>query len=230
MTTPMSTGRVSVVTGASRGLGAEVAVRLAAKGDHVVLIARTVGGLEETDDRVRAAGSSATLIPLDLAKLDMIGPLGKHLYDRFGRVDSLVACHAQLGALSPVAAGDPKVWRKVIDVNLTATQHLILTLHPLLCRAPAGRVVLTTCAEATGEKPFWYAYAAAKAGLETMARMYAQEVGKTSNVQVHVTDPGAMDTRLRVDAFPGGDPAHPPPPAERADAVADLAWAEAEAA
>lgn len=218
-------GRVSVVTGASRGLGAAVAKRLAAAGSHVVLIARTVGGLEETDDAIRAAGGSATLVPLDLAELDTVLSLGPSLHGRFGRVDALVALAAELGPLSPVPHGDLKAWQRVLDVTLTANQRLLTTLHPLLTASPAGRVVMATCRQADGRQPFWYAYAAAKAGLETLVRLYAAEMAKSA-VCANLVDPGPMRTRLRRLAFPGEDAAALPDPDSRADAVAALAGPE----
>ena len=210
MTTKSLQDRVTVVTGASRGLGAAVARHLAAAGSHVVLIARTVGGLEEVDDQIRRLGGSATLVPLDLTEFDKIAQLGPSLFERFGRVDALVGAAAQLGQLSPVPHGDPKVWQRTIDIDLTANHRLLTNLHPLLAQSPSGRAVFVTAAEASGARPFWYAYAVAKAGLETMVRMYAEETRRTP-IRANLVDPGPMRTRLRAQAFPG----------EAADALPD---------
>ena len=219
-------GRVSVVTGASRGLGAAVARRLAEAGSHVVLVARTVGGLEETDDAIRGAGGSATLVPLDLAEHDRVLSLGPSLYERFGRVDALVGLAAELGPLSPVPHGDLKAWQRVLDVTLTANQRLLTSLHPMLARSPAGRAVFATCAEADGRSAFWYAYATAKAGLETLVRLYAAETRNTP-LRVNLVDPGPMRTQLRAQAFPGESPDTLPDPDDRAGTVVALAGPDA---
>ena len=215
-------GRVSVVTGASRGLGAAVARHLAAAGSHVVLVGRTVGGLEETDDAVKAVGGTATIVPLDLADHDRVLTLGPHLHERFGRVDALLGLAADLGALSPVPHGDLKVWQRVLDVTLTANHRLLTSLHPLLARSPSGRVVVATCRQSDGQSPFWYAYATAKAGLEAVVRMYASET-ETTSVRANLVDPGPMRTRLRATAYPGEDAAALADPNDRAAAVAVLA-------
>jgi NAD(P)-dependent dehydrogenase (short-subunit alcohol dehydrogenase family) len=194
-------GTVALITGASRGIGAAVATRFAAEGAHVVLVARTVGGLEEVDDAIRAAGGSATLLPLDLtdgAKIDQIGP---SLHQRFGRCDIFVGNAAMLGPLSPMGHIDARDWDRITAVNLAANWRLVRTLDPLLRIAPAGRVVLVTCAVTTAVHPYWGAYAASKAALETLALTYAGEVTKTP-LRVNALDPGIVRTKLRKAAFP----------------------------
>src|SRR6266704_3354379 len=179
-TTKRLQGRVALITGASRGIGAAVARRYAAEGAHVVLIARTVGGLEEVDDAVKAVGGSATLLPLDLtdgARIDQIGP---SIFQRFGRLDIFVGNAATLGPLSPMGHIDAKDWDRIIAVNLSANWRLVRTLDPLLRRSDSGRAIFVTCAVTTGVFPYWGAYAASKAGLETLARTYAGEVMKTN--------------------------------------------------
>jgi NAD(P)-dependent dehydrogenase (short-subunit alcohol dehydrogenase family) len=194
-------GTLALITGASRGIGAALARRFAAEGAHVVLVARTVGGLEEVDDAIRASGGSATLLPLDLAdgaKIDQIGP---SLLQRFGRCDILVGNAALLGPLSPMGHIDARDWDRMMAVNLTANWRLIRTLDPLLRLAPEGRAIFVTCAVTTAVHPYWGAYAASKAGLETLARTYAGEVTKTK-LRVNLIDPGIVRSKLRAAAFP----------------------------
>ena len=207
-------GQVALVTGASRGFGAATAIALAAHGAQLVLIARTVGGLEATDDRIRAAGgSAATLMPLDLAETEKLAPLGPTLFERFGRLDMFISAAADIGQLSPVPHIDPKVWNRVIATNLTAPQRLAATLDPLLRAAPTGRAIFVTDRTAIEAAAYWSAYAVAKAGLEQMARAWAVEAANT-RLKVELFDPGPMSTRLRTKAFPGEAPGTRPDPAE----------------
>lgn len=214
-------GQVALVTGASRGLGAATAVELAAAGAHVVLVARTVGGLEETDDRVRAAGSTATLMPFDLAETEKLATLGPTLFERFGRLDILVGAAAEIGQLSPVPHADPKMWNRILATNLTANQRLAATLDPLLRHSPSGRAVFVTDRAAIEAAAYWSAYAVAKAGLEQMARAWAIEAANT-RLKVELFDPGPMSTRLRTKAFPGETPGTQPDPAEAARRLAGM--------
>ena len=197
-------GRIALVTGASRGIGAAVARRLAGEGAHVVMVARTVGALEEVDDQIQAQGGSATLVPLDLLEFDKIDQMGAALYERFGRLDILVGNAGHLGSLGPMSHQDPKVFQRVIDTNLTANWRLIRSLEPLLKLAPAGRAIFTTCAAGQDAIAYWSAYAVSKAGLDLMARTWAAELTKT-NVKVALVDPGPVATQLRRTAFPGED-------------------------
>ncbi len=204
-------GRIALITGASRGIGAAVAKRFAAEGAHVVLVARTVGGLEEVDDAIQAAGGAATLVPLDLKEFEQIDRLGAALYERHGKLDILVGNAAQLGVLSPLGHIDPPVWEEVMAVNVTANWRLIRSMDPLLRAADAGRAIFVTSGVANGVFPYWGAYAASKAALEMMVRTYAGETAKT-RVRVNLLDPGIVRTAMRAQAFPGEDPttlAHP---------------------
>jgi NAD(P)-dependent dehydrogenase (short-subunit alcohol dehydrogenase family) len=198
-------GQIALITGASRGLGAATAVALAEAGAHVVLIAKTAGGLEETDDKVRAVGGQATLMPLDLTETEKLAPLGPTLFQRFGRLDIFVAAAADLGQLSAAPHADPKVWDRVLAVNLTANQRLIATLAPLLQRAPAGHAVFVTDRSALAARAYRAAYGVSKAGLEQMAEAWAIEAAVTP-LKVSVFDPGPMSTRLRARAYPGEAP------------------------
>jgi NAD(P)-dependent dehydrogenase (short-subunit alcohol dehydrogenase family) len=218
-------GKVALITGASRGIGAAVAERFAGEGAHVVLAARTVGGLEEIDDNIRTAGGSATLVPLDLRDFVKIDELAAALYERYRRLDILVGNAAEFGAFTPLPHVDPKEWEEVLDLDLTANWRLIRAMDPLLRMAPAGRAIFVTSRLARDALPYCGAYAVAKAGLETMVRMYAGEVGRTT-VRVNLIDPGVVRTRLRAALFPGEDPAGLPPPESVAGAFVELAVEE----
>jgi NAD(P)-dependent dehydrogenase (short-subunit alcohol dehydrogenase family) len=202
---------VALVTGASRGIGAAVAKRYAAEGAHVVLAARTVGGLEETDDAIRAAGGAATLVPLDLAEGIKIDELGARLYERFGKLDVLVGNAGTIGVLTPLTHMDPPVWQTVMDVNLTANWRLLRSMDPLLRRSDAGRAIFVTSGAARGVFPFWGAYAVSKSALEMLVRTYAAEVSEFG-VKANLVDPGVVRTAMRAQAFPGEDPMTLPPP------------------
>ena len=208
-------GQVALVTGASRGIGAAAAKQLAAKGAHVILVARTVGGLEAVDDAIREQGGSATLVPLDLAQHEMIDALGVSIFDRWGKLDILVGNAGLLGSLTPIAHADPKQWAQVLDVNLTANYRLIRSLDPLLRRSQSGCVVFVTASEAREAKPFWGIYAASKAGLEHLAQIYAHET-KGTPISVDLFDPGAVRTAMRAQAFPAEDATMLPSPDEAA--------------
>jgi NAD(P)-dependent dehydrogenase (short-subunit alcohol dehydrogenase family) len=204
MTTPPLAGRIALVTGASRGIGHATALALARAGAHVVALARTVGGLEELDDAIRAGGGSATLVPLDLKDTPGIVRLAAALNERYGRLDVLVGNAGILGPLSPLGHVEPKAWDDVMAINVTANWHLIRAHDPLLRAAPAGRVVfLTTGANA---RAYWGPYKVSKAALDALARTYAAETA-TTNVRVNLFNPGATRTRMRAAAMPGEDPA-----------------------
>ena len=216
-------GQVALVTGASRGIGAALAVELARLGAQCVLVARTQGGLEETDDAIRAAGGlPATLLPFDLQKqekeIDLLGP---SIVQRFGRLDLLVHNAGILGRLTPVAHIDPRDWAETVAVNMTATWRLIRTCDPPLRAAPAGRALFVTTGRVVRPRAFWGAYGATKAGMEHLVQTWAQEV-ETSNLRVNLADPGTVATKMRALAMPGEDPATLPTPAEIAPALAAL--------
>jgi NAD(P)-dependent dehydrogenase (short-subunit alcohol dehydrogenase family) len=185
-------------------------------------VARTVGGLEEVDDAVRAAGASATLVPLDLRDLDRIDPLGPALYERFKRLDILVGNAGMLGTLGPLSHHDAKLWDDVIKVNLTANWRLIRTLEPLLKRSDAGRAIFVTSGAAHMAQAYWGAYSASKAALEMMIKTWAAELERTK-VRVNLLSPGIVRTAMRAAAFPGEDPARLRPPESITDAFVDLA-------
>jgi NAD(P)-dependent dehydrogenase (short-subunit alcohol dehydrogenase family) len=214
-------GRVALITGASRGIGAAVAKAYAKAGAHVVLLARTVGALEELDDDIRASGGHATLMPADLRDLDPLDNLGPILAQKFGRLDIFVANAGILGMLTPVPHAKSGDWDKVMTVNMTANFRLTRTLDPLLRASDAGRAIYVGAEEAAGIA-YWGAYAASKAALECMARSYAAETMKT-NLRVNVIDPGRVRTALRAEAFPGEDPQTVQAPEDIVDKFLELA-------
>jgi NAD(P)-dependent dehydrogenase (short-subunit alcohol dehydrogenase family) len=218
-------GKVALITGASRGIGAAVAERFARERAHVVLAARTVGGLEEVDDAVRAAGGSATLVPLDLRDFIKLDELAAALSNRWGRLDILVGNAAEFGVFSPLGHIDPATWSEVVDLNLTANWRLIRAMDPLLRAAPAGRAVFVTSGVARGVFPYWGPYAISKAGLEMLVKIYAGEVAKT-RVRANLIDPGIVRTRLRARAFPGENPGRLPSPESVTESFLTLALPE----
>lgn len=214
-------GRIALITGASRGIGAATALALARAGAHVVAVARTVGGLEELDDGIRAAGSSATLVPLDLKDYDGIDRLAAALNERYGKLDALIGNAGVLGATSPLAHVEPKTWDDAIAVNLTANWRLIRAMDPLLRASDAGRVVMVTSGAAARARAYWGPYSVTKAGLELLARTYAAETA-TTPVRVNLFNPGPIRTRLRATAMPGEDPMTLTTPEQTAPHIVEL--------
>ncbi|MCX5570498.1 SDR family NAD(P)-dependent oxidoreductase [Kaistia nematophila] len=205
MTSPDLSGRIVVVTGASRGIGWNVALAVAEAGAHVIAIARTVGALEELDDEIKAKGGTATLVPLDLRDLDAIDRLGLSIYERWGKLDGLVGNAGQLGIITPVAHLDQKIWDEVMTVNVTANYRLIRSLDPLLRQSDAGRALFLSSGAAVHCGPYWGVYSASKAALEALVRTYAAEVD-SSTVRANLFDPGPLRTQMRAKAKPGEDP------------------------
>jgi NAD(P)-dependent dehydrogenase (short-subunit alcohol dehydrogenase family) len=210
-------GKVALVTGASRGIGRAAAKALAAEGAHVVLVARTVGGLEETDDEIRKAGGTATLVPLDLRDFPAIDRLGATIYERWGRLDALLGNAGVLGTLTPLAHLDPKTFAECVDVNVTANWRLIRSFDPLLKQSDAGRALFVSSGAARNFRGYWGCYAVTKAALEALVLTYAAECNGT-NVCANLLNPGPLRTRMRQKAMPGEDPATLSPP----EAVAPL--------
>ena len=221
---PRLGGRVALITGASRGIGAAVAKRFAAEGARLVLAARSPGGLEEVDDDIRAAlGANAapTLVVHDLADADGIDRLAAAVAARFGRLDVLVGNAALLGTPGPVHQIAPEEWDRVLAVGLGANWRLIRAFDPALRAAAAGRAIFVGSGAASG-RAYWGAYAAAKAALRALALTWAAETAKT-RLRVNVADPGPTRTAMRAAAFPGEDPATLPAPEALGDLFVDLA-------
>ena len=209
-------GRIALITGASRGIGAAVARFMAREGAHVIATARTQGGLEEMDDSIRAFGGSATLFPADLTDGDVIDQMAVAIHERFGRIDILVGNAGILGPLSPMSHIDPPAWEEVMAINLTANWRLVRAFDPLLRLSDAGRAIFVTSGAADGQHAYWGAYAASKGALEIMVKTWAQELENT-NILANLLNPGGTATRMRAEAFPGEDPASLP----TADAIAE---------
>ncbi len=220
MSKPLA-NRIALVTGASRGIGHATAIALAKAGAHVVAIARTQGGLEEVDDAIKAAGGTATLVPLDLTDYDGIDRLGASLFERYGKLDVLVANAGILGSLSPMSHVEPKVFDNVMAINVTANYRLIRSLDPLLQKSDAGRAVFLTSGAAWAPRAYWGPYSISKAAVELMARTYAEEVA-TTNLRVNIFNPGPIRTRMRASAMPGEDPMTLDTPEQCAEKLIDL--------
>ncbi|KUM27132.1 oxidoreductase [Mesorhizobium loti] len=217
------TGRVAVVTGASRGIGYFIAKELAAAGAHVIAVARTVGGLEELDDQIKADGrGQATLVPLDLTDMAGIDRLGGAIHERWGKLDILVANAAILGVISPIGHVEAKTFEKVMAINVTATWRLIRSVDPLLRLSDAGRAIIMSASSAHSARAFWAPYAASKAAVETMMRSWAKET-ESLPLRINAVDPGAVRTAMRAQAMPGEDPETLPHPSEIAKRIVPLA-------
>ena len=231
MTTDSQTalaGRVAVVTGASRGIGRATALALAQAGAHVVAVARTQGALEELDDAIRALGSSATLVPLDLTDHDAIDRLGAGLYERWKRLDIVVGNAGILGNLTPLGHVTPKTWSQVMDINVTANWRLLRSFDPLLRASDAGRAIFVTSGAAQKCKAYWGPYSVSKAALDALVRTYAAETERTP-VRAMLVNPGPLRTDMRRAAMPGEDPETLRTPEELAPHIVRLAspaWTE----
>jgi NAD(P)-dependent dehydrogenase (short-subunit alcohol dehydrogenase family) len=215
-------GKIALVTGASRGIGAATAEALAAAGAHVVLTARTAADLEEVEERIHAAGGSATIAPMDLTERESIARLAQAIGERWEALDVLVLNAAILGALTPVTQIDGKEFNKVLTLNVLAPQALIAAFDPLLRRGPAGRVIALTSSVGSAPRAYWAPYSASKAALEMLVSSYGQEVENISGIRVALVNPGATRTQMRALAYPGEDPATLKDPAVAGDAIAAL--------
>lgn len=206
-------GRLALVTGASRGIGYFTAIELAKAGAHVIACARTVGGLEELDDAIKAAGGTATLVPFDLSDMAAIDQLGGHIFERWGKLDIAVLNAGVLGVISPIGHVEAKVFDKVMTINVTATWRLIRSLEPLLVKSDQGRALILSSSAAHKCKPFWGPYSASKAAVEALARTWAAETQRLP-LRILSVDPGPTRTAMRAQAMPGEDPQTVPHPSE----------------
>ena len=223
---PLS-GRLALVTGASRGIGAATAEALAAAGAHVILVARATSALEEVEDRIHQAGGTATIAPLDLTDGESIGKLAVAIGERWEKLDILVLNAAMLGSLTPVQDIDPKEYSRLLSINLLANQALIAAFDPLLKKAERADVVALTSSVGREPRAFWGAYGSSKAALETLLEAYADETEYTGRLKVHIVDPGATRTRMRANAFPGEEPESVKPPEVVARAIVERISADA---
>ena len=217
--------RIALVTGASRGIGAATAIALGKAGAHVVLTARTAGGLEEVEEAIHAAGGSATIAPLDLIENESIARLATAVGERWGMLDLLVLNAATLGSLSAVPAIDPKEFARVLTLNVSAPAALLGAFDPMLRQARAARVIGLTSGVARNPRAYWSMYGAAKAAFENLLLTYGEEVRNLSNIRVALVNPGATRTAMRARAFPGEDPMSLKPPEDVAERIVALAAA-----
>lgn len=219
-------GKIALVTGASRGIGAATAQALAAQGAHVILTARTAKDLEVVEDAIFAAGGSATIAPLDLTDGDSISRLAAAVTERWGKLDIMVLNAAMLGTLAPVPAIDGAEFARLFTLNVTAQQVLIASFDGLLRKSDAGRLVALTSSVGAAPRAFWGAYGASKAALEALVSSYGEEVKNLSPVRTAIVDPGRTRTKMRASAYPGEDPATVKEPSVVADAICALLASE----
>jgi len=222
MAKPVLADRIALITGASRGIGRAIALAYAREGAHVILIARGVKALEDVDDEIRALGGTASLAPLDLADGEKIDNLGPTIYERWGRLDILVANAGILGPLSPLSHISSEDWDEALTINLTANWRLIRTLDPLLRQSDAGRAIFLTSGAVQNIRAYWGPYAVSKAALEALAKTYAAET-VTTPLHVNLVNPGATATAMRAQAMPGEDQTTLPAPEDVAQVFVDLA-------
>jgi len=222
-------GKLALVTGASRGIGAATAEALAAAGAHVILVARTTSALEEVEDRIHAAGGTATIAPLDLTEGESIGKLAVAVAERWEKLDILVLNAAILGSLSPVQDIDPREYSRLLGVNLLANQALIAAFDPLLKRAEKADIVALTSSVGLEPRAFWGAYGSSKAALESLLGAYADETEYSGRLRVHIVDPGATRTRMRALAYPGEEPESVKPPETVGNAIVERLTVDAPA-
>jgi len=222
-------GKLALVTGASRGIGAATAEALAAAGAHVALLARTAEALEQVEDRIHAAGGSATIAPIDLAELESIPKLARAIAERWGSLDLLVLNAATLGSLAPVEHLDLKELERVFRLNVLANQQLIAAFDPLLRRADKADIVGVTSSVGSEPRAFWGGYGASKAAFENLLLSYADETAHAGRIRIHIVDPGATRTRMRQLAFPGEEPESLKPPEVVAAAIVERLTGDAPA-
>lgn len=219
-------GRITLVTGVSRGIGYAAAKALAAAGSHIIAVARTQGGLESLDDEIKSEGGTCSLVPMDLRDFDQIDRLGGLLNDRYGRLDGLLCNAGVLGDITPANHVTPKDWMRIIDVNMTAPYRLIRSLDPLLRESDAGRTVFLTSSVARAPRAYWGAYAASKAGMETFVRCWAEEIADITNIRANLLNPGGTKTQMRAKAMPGEDAETLPTPYDIAPLIVDMLSAD----
>ncbi len=220
-------GKLALVTGASRGIGAATAEALAGAGAHVILVARTAKALEEVEERIHAAGGSATIAPLDLAGAESICKLAAAAIERWDALDILVLNAAMLGSLTPVEHIDPKEYARILTLNVVANQALIAAFDQMLRRSERCDVVAVSSSVGSEPRAFWGAYGSSKAALENLTLSYGDETAYSGKVRVHVLDPGATRTRMRALAFPGEEPECLKPPEVVADFILDRLLSDA---
>jgi NAD(P)-dependent dehydrogenase (short-subunit alcohol dehydrogenase family) len=220
-------GKLALVTGASRGIGAATAEELAKAGAHVILVARTATALEQVEERIHEAGGSATIAPLDLTDGTSVSKLAAAIAERWEKLDVLVLNAGMLGSLTPVQDIDPKEYARVLTLNVGANQALIAAFDPLLRKAERAEVVGITSTVGHEPRAFWGAYGSSKAALENLLGAYADETEHMGKLRVHIINPGPTRTRMRELAYPGEDPESVKPPEVVAKAIVERLTSDA---
>jgi NAD(P)-dependent dehydrogenase (short-subunit alcohol dehydrogenase family) len=215
-------GKLALVTGASRGIGAATARALAAQGAHVILTARTAKDLETVEQDIFEAGGAATIAPLDLTDGDSIARLAGAIQQRWGKLDILILNAAMLGTLTPVPSIDGAEFGRVITLNLIAQQAVIANFDAMLRSSDAGRLIALTSSVGAKPRAYWGAYGASKAALESLIMSYGEEMENISPLRVAIVDPGKTRTAMRARAYPGEDPQSVKDPSAVAGAIAAL--------
>lgn len=215
-------GRLALITGASRGLGHAVAIEMAREGAHIIALGRHANILEKLDDDIQKIGGTCTLVPTDLKNGDVIDTIGHDIHKRWGKIDIVVGNAGVLGPISPIGHIKPEDWDELMTVNLTANYRLLRSMDMLLRQSDAGRVIMVSSGAANKATPFWGGYATTKAALEMLTLTYANEMIDT-NIKVNVLNPGATRTKMRAQAFPGEDPETLTTPEEVAKLFIELA-------
>jgi len=199
-------GKVALITGATRGIGAGVALALAREGAHIIMVGRTTGALEDMDDAIREIGSETTLVPMNLSDHDAIDRLGGHVAEKWGKLDILIGNAGALGAITPLGHIKPKDWDMLMAVNVTANYRLIRSFDALLRAADAARAIFVTSSVAESCRPYWGGYAITKAALNCMVKTYANEIANSTGIKANIINPGPIRTSMRAAAMPGEDP------------------------
>jgi NAD(P)-dependent dehydrogenase (short-subunit alcohol dehydrogenase family) len=220
-------GKLALVTGASRGIGAATAQALARAGAHVILVARNAKALEEVEEQIHEAGGSATIASLDLTEGESIGKLATAAAERWPSLDLLVLNAAMLGSLSPVEHIDAKEYARILTLNVAANQALIAAFDSMLRKAERAEVVAITSSVGYQPRAFWGAYGSSKAALENLVLTYGDETAHSGKIRVHVVDPGATRTRMRALAFPGEEPESVKPPEDVARFIVERVTSDA---
>ena len=197
--------RIALITGATRGIGKEIAMLLAKNKIHVIILGRTLSALDELSDKINAFGGSSTCIQFDLNDLSEISKISHEVKQRWGKLDILISNAAYLHNLTPLSHLSEKDWQISLNTNLSSNWLLIKHFENLLLESEYGRAIFLTSGASQGYRPFWGAYAITKAGLESMVRAWSSEMEKT-NLSINLYDPGATKTQMRARAYPGEDP------------------------
>ena len=197
--------RIALITGATRGIGKEIAILLAKNKIHVIILGRTLSALDDLSDKINDFGGSSTCLQFDLNDLSEISKISQEVKQRWGKLDILISNAAYLHNLTPLSHLSEKDWQISLNTNLSSNWLLIKHFENLLLESEYGRAIFLTSGASQGYRPFWGAYAITKAGLDSMVRAWSSEM-KETNLSINLYDPGATKTQMRARAYPGEDP------------------------